>query len=251
MSYAIIRTQKLKTAADIGASEQHCRRLKDDVPNADPKLSKKNFELPVMLTCRKEFTASSLNGRINEYMESENVKMRRKDAVKCIEVMMTASPEFFEKKNLKDINEWVETSREFLGRHFSEKGAKLLSIFVHMDEKTPHIHAHIVPTTYDEKIDGLKLNCRDFLGGPQKMRELQDAYAKHMQLKYPKLERGVERKTTRADHKTLKNFYQANELLEKSGLNPEEVKKYIEEVKKKAGLKKEISTPKKTGIIRT
>ena len=194
MSYAIIRTQKLKTAADIGASEQHCRRLKDDVPNADSKLSKKNFELPVMLTCKKKFTASTLNGRINEYMESENVKMRRKDAVKCIEVMMTASPEFFEKKNLKDINEWVETSREFLGRHFSEKGAKLLSIFVHMDEKTPHIHAHIVPTTYDEKIDGLKLNCRDFLGGPQKMRELQDAYAKHMQLKYPKLERGLNEK---------------------------------------------------------
>lgn len=251
MSYAIIRTQKLKTSADIGASEQHCRRLKDDVPNANPELKKNNFELPVMLTCKKEFSASSLNGRVNEYMEAENVKIRRKDAVKCIEVMMTASPEFFEGKNLKDINEWAETSREFLGRHFSEKNAKLLSIFVHMDEKTPHIHAHIVPTTHDEKTDGLKLNCREFLGGPQKMRELQDAYATHMKNKYPELERGIERKTTRADHKTLKNFYQATELLEQSGLSPEEVKKYLEEVKKKAGLKKDILTPQKSALIRT
>lgn len=251
MSYTIIRTQKLKTSADIGASEQHCRRLKDDVPNANPKFSKKNFELPVMLTCKREFTASTLNGRVNEYLEAENVKIRRKDAVKCVEVMMTASPEFFEGKKLSEVKEWVKLSREFLSKHFLEQSAHLVGFYVHMDEKTPHIHAHIVPTTYDEKVEGLKLNCREFLGGPQKMRELQDTYAKHMQLKYPELERGVERKTTRADHKTLKSFYQATELLEQSGLSPEEVKKYLEEVKKKAGLKKDILTPQKSALIRT
>lgn len=245
MSFAIIRTQKLKTASEIGASEQHCKRLKDDVPNADPKLSKRNFELPVMLTCKRKFKATSLNGRVNEYLDAENVKIRRKDAVKCIEVMMTASPDFFEGKKLSEVKEWAKFSREFLSRHFLEESAHLVGFFVHMDEKTPHIHAHIVPTTHDEKTEGLKLNCREFLGGPQKMRELQNAYAEHMQRNYPELERGIERKVTRADHKTLKNFYQATELLEQSGLNPGAVKKYIEEVKKKAGLKKDVYTPKK------
>jgi diadenosine tetraphosphate (Ap4A) HIT family hydrolase len=232
--YAIIRTSKLKTSSDIGASEQHCKRMTYDAPNADAMLSHHNFEFEPKKTFTEPFKAETLNGRIKEYLDENNVKIRRKDAVKCVEVVMTASPEFFEdKKSRQTVARWAKHNEEFLSDFFSRSGGKLVSFIVHMDEKTPHIHAHVVPTVDDLATGGLKLNCREYLGGPEKMRKMQDEYAQVMQRFYPELERGQEKKKTRANHRTLKSFYAGTEKLVKAGLNPADVDKYIREVKEK------------------
>jgi diadenosine tetraphosphate (Ap4A) HIT family hydrolase len=206
-----------------------------DSPNVDPALTPENFEFELKKTFTEPFKAQTLNGRINEYLDENNVKMRRKDAVKCVEVVMTASPEFFKnRRHRQTIALWAKRNQEFLSDFFSRTGGKLVSFIVHMDESTPHIHAHVVPTVDDLATGGLKLNCREYLGGPEKMRKLQDDYAQAMQKFYPELERGQEKKKTRAKHTTVKKFYDNIEKLEKSGLNAESIDKYIKETKEKA-----------------
>lgn len=232
--YAIVRTYKLKSSSDIGASEQHCKRMSDS-PNVDPALTPQNIEFELKKTFTEPYKAQTLNGRIKEYLDENNVKIRRKDAVKCVEVVMTASPEFFEnKRHRQTVALWAKRNQEFLSDFFSRTGGKLVSFIVHMDESTPHIHAHVVPTVDDLATGGLKLNCREYLGGPEKMRKLQDDYAQAMQKFYPELERGQEKKKTRAKHTTVKKFYDNIAKLEKSGLNAESIDKYIKETKEKA-----------------
>ena len=60
-----------------------------------------------------------------------------KDLVMC-ECILSASPEFF--RHAKNTEEWTRLSLGWLRQEFSEK---LLSVVLHLDEQTPHIHAVI------------------------------------------------------------------------------------------------------------
>jgi hypothetical protein len=71
-------------------------------------------------------------------------------------------------------------------------------MYLHLDEKTPHIEAYVMP--FDQRG---KLNCRSFLGGSKKLTELQTEYAKKMEVFG--LTRGV--KGSPAKHTTVKQFY--------------------------------------------
>jgi hypothetical protein len=67
-----------------------------------------------------------------------------------------------------------------------------------MDERTPHIHAHMVPLTGDGR-----LSATHFLDGRRKMKELHTRYASYME---PiGLERG--REGSRATHQRVQQFY--------------------------------------------
>jgi len=77
--------------------------------------------------------------------------------------------------------------------------ANIVNFTVHHDELTPHIHAVITPI--DSKG---KLNCRDFLGGRDKLSTMQTTFAKKVE--HLGLKRGIE--GSKAIHQDVKRFYE-------------------------------------------
>lgn len=67
----------------------------------------------------------------------------RKDAVKLVEGIITASPEFFEGKSEEECRRFFEDAYAFV---CAEMGAEnVIHFTVHMDETTPHAHWGAVP----------------------------------------------------------------------------------------------------------
>ena len=196
MAYCICRISKLKSGGSITASEQHTLRQRE-TPNAD--LSQENERFisypytPPDTSLEKEVFA-----RIGE-------QKIRKDAVLCVEILLTASPEYFRpddhgkagKWDADQLDQWKQSNRHWLDQKF---GDRIVRAELHLDESTPHIHAYLVPLD-----DKGKLNCKSHFGGRVKLSQFQDSYAQAMQ---PiGLERGI--KGSRAKHTEVKEYYAA------------------------------------------
>jgi hypothetical protein len=190
--HAIIRTQKHKSIQSLQSREAHTYR-KRETPNADPARKSKN-----KLLFGREDYAIFCDDKLKNYEQAGN--KIRKDGVLAIEYLLTASPEFFTGGPLHDrqsrLKKWGESQVDFLKKMHGEEN--ILCIYLHLDEKTPHIEAYILPI--DPKG---KLNCKHFLGSPSKLSKLQTDYAKHNE-RFG-LSRGVQ--GSRANHEEVKNFY--------------------------------------------
>lgn len=127
---------------------------------------------------------------------------RRADAVLCIEYLVTASPEAFKRHGglLDDLGGgyFTDALAWLRKRHGVEN---VISSTVHLDESTPHLVAYVVPRTKDGR-----LSCRDFLGGPSKLREMQDSFYASCGITHG-LERGV--RGSKAKHEEIAAFYTA------------------------------------------
>lgn len=192
-NYAILRTQKLKTIQDVAGSGSHVFRLRD-TPNADPARKDEN---QILVGGESNLLHQVVNSRIAEGM-NEKAKVR-KDSVRAIEFVLTASPEWFEKATKEQFEKWQEANTNWLKEKYGE--ANLVSAVLHVDEQTPHIHAHIVPITADGR-----LSAKELIGGTRdKHRKLQNDYAKAME--GFGLERGSEKSI--AKHQDIKEYYQS------------------------------------------
>ena len=96
----------------------------------------------------------------------------RKNGVLCVEMLLTASPEYFrpddpsragyyEPEKLADFQQSVSSWLD------NEYGDRIVRAELHLDESTPHIHAYLVPL--DERG---KLNCRGYLWGQTKAKSV-------------------------------------------------------------------------------
>lgn len=210
--YAIIRAEKMK---NILNSKNHNMRIGHQKPNINLDRTNKN---PVLVGDIN--FDQVIKNRVKEISEKQNQTIR-KDANLAVEFILSASPEFFynipnrdewEKLTMevhKDkitsiqstLNEektqkWIELSRDYLKKEFGEN---LISAVVHFDEKTPHIHAVVLPV-----VNG-RLTCKKFFT-PTACRKWQDSYAK--QLSSLGLMRGKE--NSEAIHTSQKEFYKAH-----------------------------------------
>lgn len=188
MAYAIIRAKKLKTMGAVSRSAQHTFRMQP-TPNADP-----------ALTVRNRTVGAKGSEQILAALMRALPTKRRKDAVLAIEYLVTASPEAFKRHGgrlddmgdgyFADALKWLKT------RHGA---ANVLSATIHLDESTPHMVVYVVPITADRR-----LSCRDFLGGPQKLRSMQTSF--HAEVGAQRgLARGVE--GSKAKHEAVAAFY--------------------------------------------
>jgi hypothetical protein len=182
--FTIIRAQKIKSKEEFGMAMSHSFRL-INTPNSDDKKLKDNIYL-------YSETKSAALKKFNERLPA-NV---RKNAVYCIEYMISASPEFFS-KNTSHVGTYFKQSIEFIKRIHGEEN--IVHVGVHMDETTPHLHLFVVPI--DNKN---KLNCRFFLGGKEKLINLQTDFSLNVGTDFG-LERGI--KGSPAKHTTIKQFY--------------------------------------------
>lgn len=185
MAYAILRTAKLKTPANVSASASHIERTRP-THNANPSIS-------------NEWLTPDGPGMFKRAQEVwDKIPKKRKDAVHAFEVLMTASPEAFDDDF--DLDAWKKQSMDWLRQQF--KGCTLVGACLHLDESTPHIQAILIPT--DTKKDGsLQLNCKKYLGSAQKLSAMQTSYAKAVE--NLGLERGLQ--GSKAKHVTIAQFY--------------------------------------------
>ena len=214
MSFAIVRTAKLKTAGNLGGLNNHLER-KTEVPNADAELSHLN---------RRKVGTGDLAKDVAKRLQAAGIEKPRKNAVLAIEHLMTASPKAFPFKKAKapsgspqayglvgakeDTERWQAFEKNCIKWLKQRYGAaNVVNFSVHLDEQTPHIHAVVVPIDAKDK-----LNCRHYLGGREKLRELQDSFAAaHQGIG---LERGVQ--GSKAHHTTIKQFYGQAKSFEKA-----------------------------------
>lgn len=185
MAYAILRTAKLKGAGQVARSTAHAYRERE-TPNADPEKTPLN-EIVVQYDAEK--TRNDIEAA-----------RTRKDNVEVVEVMITKSPDWDQTASREQKDEFNRRAVEFLKEKFGEENVR--SAVVHRDETTEHVSAHVTPIH-----DG-RLDCKEFLGGREKMRELQTEFAE--KVKDLGLERGLE--GSKAKHVAVARYYaQVNE----------------------------------------
>jgi len=190
-AYAIMRMGKRK-GGQITLSGRHNDRTQA-VPNADPERERLNRVL-----AGDERNARTL---ITEVIKAHGGKPR-KDSVEAIEFLCEASPQFFSEKDPQKFQEkvdrFVEQAMKF--REDERSGGKLVKAVLHMDERTPHIHAYKVPIDPEGK-----LNNKHYMRDRAQMERNQDLY--HEYMKPLGLERGERR--SRATHQRIEDFYKA------------------------------------------
>ncbi len=216
MAYAIARVAKLKKA-NMVSSGAHTSRSKEDIPNADP--TKKNIRF-IGDTNDPKNLEQIVKEKINQHKQKRKI---RTDAVYCVEILLTASPEYFRPTDPTNggyyeedfVQSWLEASEKWLIERYDDR---VVRAELHLDEMTPHIHAYFVPLD-----DSGQLRCNHFFNGRQKMRAFQDSY--YDAVEHLGLERGI--KGSLAKHQDIKDFYRIVEEgkdLEVNSLNQAQVK---------------------------
>ena len=224
--HAILRFAKYKgpTVSRIEAHNERTKETYASNPDIDPVRKHLNYNL---LTPPPKY-------RTEVERQIKEVGCRtRKDSVRLVEAMITASPEFFQGKSQKETRAFFERSVEFLKSHQSPD--TLISAVVHMDEETPHMHLSFVPITEDGR-----LCAKDIVGNKKRLTQWQDEYWSYMVKKYPDLERGESASETGRTHIPPRIFKQATKLnrLEKklkellSSINAMNAKRVREEILK-------------------
>lgn len=125
---------------------------------------------------------------------------RRRDAVLCIEYLITASPEAFKRHGgtMPDSGGYFDQAMTWLSARHG--GANIVCAELHLDERTPHLVAYITPLTRDGR-----LSARDFLGDPTKLRKMQTDF--HNSCGKPfGLARGIQ--GSMANHQAIRQYYQ-------------------------------------------
>jgi len=183
VSFAILRTAKLKTMGEIGGSLAHTYRTRETT-NADPERSPQNEhhggETP-------EAVRKAISERIPE--------KHRSDAVLCVEYFVGASPEHFQ--NGQDGSAYFAAAVEWLKeRHGAEN---VVATAIHRDETSPHLVAYVVPLDHQGK-----LNAKSFLGGKAVLSAMQTDFADKVGRAHG-LERGLE--GSKATHTTIQEYY--------------------------------------------
>ena len=196
--HAILRFAKYK-GPEISRIEAHNERTKETYasnPDVDTARSKQNFHL---VTPERKYRAEA------ERQIAQAGCRTRSDSVRVVEVLFTASHDFFKGKSKGEIRAFFEECMAFLAQR--QDPATYLSAVVHMDEKTPHMHLSFVPLTADGR-----LSAKEILGNRQKLTQWQDTFWEHMVQKYPDLERGESASKTGRTHIPPRIFKQATHL---------------------------------------
>lgn len=193
MAYAIARIAKQK-GGSVGSSSLHNNRGRE-TPNADPSREQENRELIG--------AGRSAPEMVREVIDAHGGKPRS-DSVEAVEILLTASPEWFRDDDdlidQKKVDQFSERAKKFLQER--KHGGICVKATLHMDERTPHIHGIMVPIDPNGK-----LNCKHYFGKRKDLRAWQTAFAKEMEPLG--LERG--REGSRVTHTRIQEFYKSIE----------------------------------------
>ena len=232
MSYTVLHLEKAK--GNDSAMSAHIERTIHP-KNADASRSHLNKELIIYPESVKNRT-SAIQYRL------DNAHLKRKigtNQVRAIRVLLSGTHEVMKTiEENKQLNNWCNDNLNWIKETFGEEN--LVSAVLHMDEKTPHIHATIVPIvtgerrkandsqTYKKKNLNNNRLCADDIMARNKLKHYQNTYAMAM-AKYG-LRRGIE--GSEAKHISTTEYYRnlhlQNQQLEQEKNNKQSELKSIE-----------------------
>lgn len=192
-NFAIYRVEKITHGGSLAAAAQHMARMRP-TPNADPGRRARNRVL--VGSEDPEADVRALLPELGARTEDGRLR-RRSNSVLAIEVLLTASPEWWSSSTPEQRRDWLERSTEFLVETYGRENIAHLAL--HQDERTPHLTGFVVP------LDEGCLNARRWTGGRGRLAAQQTAYA--AAVAPLGLVRGVE--GSPAKHERVKRHYGA------------------------------------------
>ena len=212
MGYAVLHLDKAK-GADSGMSAHIERTIHPK--NADPTRTHLNRELiqfPEGVTNRTQ--------AIQHRLDTAGLKRKiANNQVRAIRILLTGTHEDMMQieKNGK-LDDWCQDNIDWLRKTYGSDN--VVSVVLHMDESTPHLHATVVPIvqterqrkkkeqevkrTYRKKAPAPRL-CADDVMSRANLKRYQNTYAEVMQ-KYG-LQRGIE--GSEAQHISTHEYYRS------------------------------------------
>lgn len=140
--YAIINLKKMHNK-DLAKISEHNRRESPDGTYSNPNIDPGRTHLNIRRSDHpEEETLKTLIDRRIAEREIQKKKVR-KDAVKMISVLVTASPEYMNSLNREDQIRYFDECFKFCQRRFGKKNC--IEMNVHFDETNPHAHISVVP----------------------------------------------------------------------------------------------------------
>lgn len=191
--FTVLRIQKLKTWGAIAGAAKHNQRERE-TPNADE--GKRDANRQLMGDPEKDTISAT-----KELIGGQRI---RSNAVLGVELLLSASPEYFRpnaperagEHDASRLDSWVNASTDWLQQRY---GSRVVKAVLHLDESTPHIHALMVPLD-----DRGKLNCRALFGGTRHtLSQLQTDYAEAVS--DLGIQRGIQ--NSRATHQQVSRYY--------------------------------------------
>ena len=219
MGYAVLHLDKAK-GADSGMSAHIERTIHPK--NADPTrthLNRELIEFPEGVTSRTQ--------AIQHRLDTAGLKRKiGKNQIQAIRILLTGTHEDMvqiEKEGRLD--EWCQDNIDWLQKTYGIDN--VVSVVLHMDESTPHLHATVIPIveterkrkkkeeevkrTYRKKAPAPRLSADDVMSRA-KLKNYQNTYAAAMQ-KYG-LQRGID--GSEAQHISTHEYYRSLMLQGKS-----------------------------------
>ena len=212
MGYAVLHLDKAK-GADSGMSAHIERTIHPK--NADPTRTHLNRELiqfPDGVTNRTQ--------AIQHRLDTAGLKRKiAKNQVRAIRILLTGTHEdMMQIEKEGRLDEWCQDNIDWLRKTYGIDN--VVSVVLHMDESTPHLHATVVPIvhterqrkkkeqevkrTYRKKTPAPRL-CADDIMSRANLKRYQNTYAEAMQ-KYG-LQRGIE--GSEAQHISTHEYYRS------------------------------------------
>lgn len=203
MPYAILRFEKRKGGPASALEKHHERKKERYASNPDIDSSRSHLNYHLVQPRLKYY--GEIQTRI-EKAQRENPKCKvRKDSVKFIDTIVTASPDFLATMSPEEVRRYFERALKFLQKEIG--AANIFSAVVHMDERNPHMHLCFVPLTKDNR-----LSAKEIMGGRDKLVQWQDKFHDFMAEEFPQLERGQAAAVTKRKHVPTWLYKQAHQL---------------------------------------
>ena len=242
-----MRVAKLKRHKLTKVHNHNSRVIVAHEKHVDHELTKDNQSLI-------ETNGKTLNELVNERIEKLNIKSVRKDAVVAMEMVVSATPDYFRpddpdrKKYYQEdrLEAWKEAVMDSLKAEF---GDNLISAELHLDESTPHIHCCITPIEEKQKkkrqskqqkargeepefYNSHGFNARKMFN-PEYLRHLQEHLPKAV--KHLGIERGL--KGSKAKHRKSNSYRQilATAEQEYKSMKPPAFKAFKAKIKESLG----------------
>ena len=204
MAYAILRTEKYKTRNTIaGLVGHHLRIPGSKLDNVDASRSHLNV---IIGAHDRESFIKAVKARIDTC-----TRKPRPDANRAVEMLLGASPEFFEGKSYEEQKAYLSDCLDFAKGFFGE--ANIVGAYMHFDEKTPHLSVMAVPIetsvrkTKKQEREVTTLNASHYLGGQARMVQMQTDFAKFVQSRGHDLLRGEPKSETGREHEPLGAYW--------------------------------------------
>lgn len=203
MPYAILRFEKRKGGPASALEKHHGRKKERCASNPDIDSSRSHLNYHLVEPRLKYY--GEIQTRIEKAQRGNTKCKVRKDSVKFIDTIVTASPEFLAAMSPEEVRHYFEQALKFLQK---EVGAEnIFSAVVHMDERNPHMHLCFVPLTKDNR-----LSAKEIMGGQDKLVQWQDKFHDFMAEEFSQLERGQSAAVTKRKRVPTWLYKQAHQL---------------------------------------